>query len=84
MSETVVAPQWQRVLEYMERHGSITQQESTTHLGVTRLSPRIEDIERKRGIPIKREWITVRDRFGREARVKKYSPQVQRELFDGS
>lgn len=61
-----------RILEYMEKHGSITQYEALAELGVMRLASRISEL-RKRGWEIEWEWAEVLNRYGEKCRVKKYS-----------
>ena len=39
--------QTERVKEYMETHGSITQKDATYQLGITRLAARISDLKKK-------------------------------------
>lgn len=60
-----------RVLDYMRKHGSITQIEALTELGVMRLASRISDL-RKDGAEIKSEMVKVRNRYGETCRVKRY------------
>ena len=61
-----------RILAYMEKHGSITQLEALTELGVMRLASRITNL-RNSGYEIDCEWVTVTNRYGEKCRVKKYS-----------
>ena len=63
--------QTDRVLSYMERHGSITQQEASEALGVARLGARIYDLRRS-GHPIVSERETGRNRFGERTRYARY------------
>ena len=44
------SPQWQRVLDYLERHGSITQQEAKDSLGCAR--PPGRDLDHLRRDPV--------------------------------
>lgn len=64
--------QAQRVLDYIERFGSITQHEASIDLGVARLASRISELK-KNGHNIKGEMITVKNRFGENCSVKRYS-----------
>ena len=64
--------QAQRVLDYMEQHGSITQFEALNELGVMRLASRVSDLKRK-GIPISSKIEPVKNRFDEVCRVKRYS-----------
>lgn len=61
----------QRILDYMEQFGSITQLDAMNDLGVMRLASRISDLKRL-GYPITSEVETVKNRFGRKSRVKRY------------
>ena len=64
--------QAQRVLDYMERHGSITQFEALNELGVMRLASRVSDLKRQ-GILISSKIEPVKNRFDEVCRVKRYS-----------
>jgi regulator of RNase E activity RraA len=66
------ATQAERVLDYIEKFGSITQYEALQDLGVMRLASRISDLK-KMGYPIKGEIVTVRNRFEEDCYVKRYS-----------
>jgi hypothetical protein len=70
------ATQAERILDYMEEFGSITQFEAFKDLGVMRLASRISDI-RKKGIPIQSEIITVKNRFNEDCYIKRYSLVVE-------
>ena len=69
------ATQAQRVLEYIEKFGSITQYEALTDLGVMRLASRISDLK-KNGYPIKSEAVAVKNRFDETCYVSRYSLEV--------
>lgn len=64
--------QAQRVLEYIEEFGSITQLDALRDLGVMRLASRISDLK-KQGIPIKSEIESVKNRYGENCYIKRYS-----------
>lgn len=64
--------QAQRVLQYMEDFGSITQLEALNDLGVMRLASRISDLK-KDGYPIRSEIVTVKNRYGEHCNIKQYS-----------
>lgn len=72
MSKTTQA---QRVLDYMDRFGSITQMEALRDLGVMRLASRISDLK-KQGYPITSDMETVQNRFGENCKIKRYSLAV--------
>lgn len=64
--------QAQRVLEYIEKFGSITQHEAMIDLGIARLASRIWDL-REDGYNITGEMVTVKNRLGENCRIKRYS-----------
>lgn len=63
--------QAQRILDYIERFGSITQYEALQDLGVMRLASRISEL-RSDGHAITCEWIDVKNRFGETCKIKRY------------
>ena len=65
------ATQGQRVLDYMERFGSITQLEALKDLGVMRLASRISDLKRQ-GYPILSKMETVKNRYDENCYIKRY------------
>lgn len=70
------ATQAQRIVQYMEDFGSITQLEALNDLGVMRLASRISDL-RKDGVPIKSEIVCVKNRYGENCNIKRYSLEVE-------
>lgn len=64
--------QAQRVLDYIQEHGSITQLTALNELGVFRLASRISELK-KRGYSIESKFVSVSNRYGEECRVKQYS-----------
>jgi hypothetical protein len=72
MMEHSKPTQAQRVLQYMERFGSITQFEALKDLGVMRLASRISEL-RKNGYAITGEMVNVENRFGETCQVKRYT-----------
>lgn len=63
--------QSQRVLDYIEEFGSITQLEALRDLGVMRLASRISDL-RRMGVPIESTVETVKNRFEEKTHIKRY------------
>ena len=61
-----------RLLDYLREHRAITQREAINELGCYRLGARIWELKHD-GHPIKREMITVKDRWGEETRIASYS-----------
>ena len=62
----------QRIIDYINEFGSITQFEAMRDLGVMRLASRISDLKRL-GYPVESEMVAVKNRYGEECRVKSYS-----------
>jgi hypothetical protein len=61
----------ERIIEYLNQHGRITQLEALQELGIMRLASRISDLKRL-GYPIESEMLTVRNRFEEECHIKAY------------
>ena len=61
----------QRILDYIEQFGSITQLEALKDLGVMRLASRISDL-RKQGYKIVSEVEAVKNRFEEQCHIKRY------------
>lgn len=74
MSENSKPTQAQRVLEYIETFGSITQLEALRDIGVMRLASRISELK-KLGYPIKSDREIVKNRWDEPCRIKRYSLQ---------
>ena len=66
------ATQAERILEYIEEFGSITQMDALRDLGVMRLASRISDLKKK-GVPIKSDVEAVKNRYGETCHIKRYS-----------
>lgn len=69
----MTATQCERLLEYLKEHGSITQAEAMTELGIYRLGARIWDLKNRHGIPIRRTMVKVKNRFNETCSVASYS-----------
>ncbi len=65
------ATQAERILDYINEFGSITQYEALQDLGVMRLASRISDLK-KLGFPIESEIQAVENRFGETCYIKRY------------
>lgn len=66
------ATQAERIIDYITEFGSITQFDAFKDLGIMRLASRISDLK-KQGYPIKSETETVKNRFGENTCIKRYS-----------
>lgn len=62
----------QIVLDYMHKHGSITQIEALRDIGVMRLASRVSDL-RRLGYDIASRTENVKNRYGEKFRIKRYS-----------
>ena len=69
------ATQAERILDYIEEFGSITQLDALRDLGVMRLASRISDLK-KQGVPIKSDVEAVKNRYGETCHIKRYSLAV--------
>lgn len=67
--------QQKRVLEYIEKHRSITRMEAYERLGITELPKRISELRRS-GYNIADQWVDVKNRYGEKTRVKQYFKAV--------
>ena len=63
--------QAQRVLDYIDQFGSITQYEALKDLGIMRLASRVSELN-KRGHNITGRMVAVQNRFGETCHVKQY------------
>lgn len=63
--------QTKRIYEYMLTHYGITAKQAMDDLGVFRLGARIWDLKQQ-GVPVKSGWITVKNRYDEDTRVKIY------------
>ena len=64
--------QCERIVEYMRKHGAITQMQAYLDIGCWRLASRICDLK-KRGYLIRTETVYVKNRYGEKVPVAKYS-----------
>ena len=69
--------QKERLLDYLNRHGTITAREAVYKLGITQLSARIIDLERD-GWTVPRKRVFVANWNGKKVRVTQYqTPQAR-------
>lgn len=61
----------ERIIEYINKFGSITQLQALQDLGIMRLASRISDLKRL-GYPIDSKMQTVKNRFEEECHIKVY------------
>lgn len=65
----------QRILDYINQNGSITQLDALKELGVMRLASRISDL-RRQGWSIISKIEAVENRYGEKCHIKRYSLEV--------
>lgn len=63
--------QCDRIIDYIEEFGSITQLEAIKDLGIMRLASRVSEM-RKRGIPITSKMEEGKNRWGEKINYKRY------------
>ena len=64
--------QTEKILRHLNKFGSITSLEAMNEYGIMRLASRISDLKKK-GIPIRSEIEVVKNRFGENCHIKRYS-----------
>lgn len=67
-----------RILEYIDRFGTITSSEAISELGCTRLSARISELKNM-GYPFERRMIQSKNRFGETVSYAEYYLRVSNE-----
>ena len=63
--------QCERIVRYMNEFGCITPLDALSDLGVMRLASRRSDL-RKSGVPIKKEMVSAKNRYGETVHFAKY------------
>ena len=66
------ATQCERILNYIEEKGSITQLDALREFGCMRLASRISDLKRQ-GVPVIRKMETSKNRYGEPISYARYS-----------
>ena len=61
-----------RILRHLRDYGSISSMEAVQEYGIMRLAARISDLK-KAGIPIYREMVTGKNRYGENTSYARYS-----------
>ena len=64
--------QGEKIIQYMEQYGGITQLDALREFGCMRLASRISDLRRD-GIRIKSEMVKAKNRFGEPISFARYS-----------
>ncbi len=66
-----IPTQNERILDYLDKKGSITANEAEDYLGIRRLASRITDLKRL-GYVFESDWVEVKNRWGEKTRIKRY------------
>lgn len=64
--------QCDRILQYIDENGSITQLQALKEFGCMRLASRMSDLK-KRGYPVEMRMETAKNRYGESVRYARYS-----------
>lgn len=64
--------QHERIIEYIEKFGSITPMDAFSDLGITKLATRVSEM-RRRGIPIKCNFEKSFNRYGQAVSYMRYT-----------
>ena len=64
-------PQKQRVIDYINKFGSISSWEAYSDLGITQLGARIDQLK-KEGYNFKTEWESSKNKIGDKTEYKRY------------
>ena len=67
--------QCERILQYIDEKGSITQLDALREFGCMRLASRMCDIK-KMGYPVKKEMETAKNRYGEPISYARYTLEV--------
>lgn len=70
------ASQCQQIIEFIGQNGLITSAAAMQDLGIYRLASRIHDLK-KLGYPIYSEWVTSKNRYGKDVKYKAYGLEVK-------
>ncbi len=64
--------QHDRIVDFMQKHGTITQADASAELGITKLATRISEMKRN-GMVIYSAWERGKNRFGENTEYKFYA-----------
>ena len=63
--------QCERILDYIDRHGSITRAEAMSECGIANFTARISDL-RQQGVKLDVETVSRKNRYGESIRFARY------------
>ena len=64
--------QCEKILNHLEKYGSITSVEAMSEYGIARLASRISDLK-KSGVPIRKRMVKAKNRFDDDVCYAEYS-----------
>lgn len=64
--------QKQRIIEYVEKYGSITPMQAINELGITKLATRVSELK-KEGYEVRTQILYAPNRYGDNTRFARYS-----------
>ncbi len=64
--------QGEKIIRHLRDYGSISSAEAMREYGIMRLASRISDLK-KAGVPIRREMVTGKNRYGENTSFARYS-----------
>jgi hypothetical protein len=67
--------QREMILQYIKDFGAITSYQAYIDLGITQLATRIKELK-EQGYNFKTEWISKKNRYGKNVAFKKYQLEV--------
>lgn len=62
-----------RVLQYIDRYGSINPMQAFTDLGITKLATRISELQSEYGYKFEKKTVKSKNRFGEPCHYMEYS-----------
>ena len=70
--------QKERIIDYLETHGSITPMEAFSELGITKLATKISEMIHQDGMDnINKEYVSGKNRYGEKCHFMRYSIKEQ-------
>lgn len=63
--------QCERILQYLDEHGSITRAEAMSELGIANFTARVSDL-RRAGVELDTETVSQKNRYGEKVKYFRY------------
>ena len=71
--------QCERILKYLDEHGSITRAEAMSECGIANFTARVSDLRRD-GVALDVETVTQKNRYGETVTYKRYRIDMARSV----